>query len=863
MSNTFFDSVYKYNDPVRYFKANDPYYFEVDNIPLKQLQENCNFLKDQISKLLTGGTSTSSITTLGSVGRDNFTELQPYVAGLDNKVKVRPGRYTARINDAYSIQPLQFLTQVAGFNVGELKSFQYANQINSLYSSTVQKIRSTVSSDALGMNGLLERTFIYSVRDISRKSPFLVNTGTCPGYSNRESNDQFKAYPNWTGELFNALSNPNEEFSVISPFFGSVASTIATGEFRDLPKLETLFIKRWRGITRTAIVNVEEELEIEIPPFSDDDFFYYDENNQRQSIAATQRIDLVFIYSKPIDTSATTINKFENQNGQGFCGVNNGVPTAPIKINKPILGLVKGAGLGVNYHFIAGPGVPQPLNKSTTQLNGSDEYPMILASPADASGSNMGFGNIKGSFPSPDDLMNIAPLLTEDLEQSSPALIGQSIMPVAYVVVRKNANLNENSNNVIEIADLIDIRPFFRTTELAYNERAGLAAATPQVSLANPVATEGYVDYVAKALDNKIAQITGVNTQQTNILSSLPRIIGAGYVMGGTAYGVEGTLLDLLRKTNSPNANNVDVRSNFDYPSNILINTRPDWDLASWLSDSDITGGSPGATKYDWINYAISKVPDEYGQLPPGTSPDDPFINDNSTAYGPQSTQVRDFSASGKPIGFGTWPAHRSASSNGGFYTLYYVSKTIKINRSQIPWMADYRVNVRLHNCVPLSSRILGAEDNNFGRYGQGASISNVWVSKKKVSQNDFEFTIFVGWTADDIFRQEGSTFLLPKIARARNTISSNTQRPINYNGFAVITKDMLAQRDINDLYPWANGRPNTTAGTYNPSYYSSGGNKIGVALYPTVSFEVIGIPESYNPGQNLNSANPYLTIVS
>lgn len=860
MSTNFFDSVYKYTDPVRYFKANDPYYFEVDNIPLKQLQENCNFLKDQISKLFSSQPGSNGQAALG---RDNFTELQPYVDGVDNKVKVRPGRYTARINDAYSIQPLQFLTQVAGFNVGELKSFQYANQINSLYNSTVQKIRSTVAADALGMNGLLERTFIYSVRDISRKSSSLITTGTCPGYSNRESNNQFKAYPNWTGELFNALSNPNEEFSTISPFFGSVASTIATGEFRDLPKLETLFIKRWRGITRTAIVNVEEELDIEIPPFSDDDFFYYDENGQKQLIPATQRIDLVFIYSKPIDTSSTTINKFENQN-EGFCGVINGVPTAPIKINKPILGLVKGAGLGVDYHFIPGPGIPQPLNKSTTQLNGSDEYPMILASPADSSGANMGFGNIKGSFPSPDDLMNIAPLLTEDLEQSSPALIGQSIMPVAYVVVRKNANINENSNNVIEIADLIDIRPFFRTTELAYNERAGLAAATPQVSLANPVATEGYVDYVAKALDNKIAQITGVNTQQTNILSSLPRIIGAGYVLGGTNYGVEGTLRDFLLKTTTPNANNVDVRNVFDYPSNIIINSNPDWDLASWLSDSDITGGSPGTTKYDWINYAISKSPDQFGLVPPNNPfADNLFLNDNSTAYGPMSTQVRDFSSSGRPIGFGTWPTHELFNSNGGYYTLFYVSKTIKINRSLVPWMADYRVNVRLHNCVPLSSRILGADNNNLARFGQGASISNVWVSKKRVSTNDFEFTIFVGWTADDIFRQEGDTFLLPKIARARNTISGDTRRPINFNGFAVITKDMLNQRDINDLYPWNNGRPNTLSTNFNPSYYSSGGNKIGAALYPTVSFEVVGIPSNYNPGQSLNSSNPYLTIVS
>ena len=36
---TYKDSNYKFNDPIRFFKANDPYYFEVDNIPLKQLQE--------------------------------------------------------------------------------------------------------------------------------------------------------------------------------------------------------------------------------------------------------------------------------------------------------------------------------------------------------------------------------------------------------------------------------------------------------------------------------------------------------------------------------------------------------------------------------------------------------------------------------------------------------------------------------------------------------------------------------------------------------------------------------------------------------------------------------------------------------
>ena len=48
---TFSDSQFKFTEPVRYFKANDPYYYEVDNIPLKQLQENCLWLRDQLRKL--------------------------------------------------------------------------------------------------------------------------------------------------------------------------------------------------------------------------------------------------------------------------------------------------------------------------------------------------------------------------------------------------------------------------------------------------------------------------------------------------------------------------------------------------------------------------------------------------------------------------------------------------------------------------------------------------------------------------------------------------------------------------------------------------------------------------------------------
>lgn len=875
MSTNFFDSVFKYTDPVRYFKANDPYYYEVDNIPLKQLQENCNFLKDQINKLLvngpvssTGGGGGGTTTTIGSIGRDGFIELQPYAVGVDNKVKVKPGKYTARINDAYTIQPLQFIQQIGGFSPGDIKTFQYSLQADQIYNTAVQKIKSYTASDALGMNGLLDRTFVYWVKDTARKSIYLVNSG-CPQYTDPGS-DEYFGFPNNIGFLFETLTRNTLSSTPISTFSQALAGT--QEGFKNLVKLENLFIKRWRGITRTAIVNVDEELEIEIPPFDDQvDYFYYDENGVKQSLQADQRIDLLFIYSKPIDATGTTINKFSPTNGLGFCGPGS----QPVKISKPILGLVRGAGLGVSYQFgsILG-AVYQPEGNSTVQLRSGirkndfgvpgnlsfkDEHTRILPSVADLSGANIGFGNIKGSFPSPDDLMNIAPLLTEDIEKNNWALIGQSVLPIAYIVVKKSANTSLNANNIIQPEDVIDIRPFFRTTELAYNERAGLAAATPQVSLANPVATEGYVDWSVRSLSERIRVLesgagttgTGGSTTTTTTVTS-PKIIGAGYIKGGISYGVEGTLLSLLKNTNQ-NATRADVTLNFNYPTN-NIELNPDWDLAAWTSDPDLVGPAAGTTKFDWINYSVQRAGAPYGTI--GNT----FLNNNAVAYGPDGLQLNlSQSNPQNKTGFASFPASR-ADSKGGWYTFYYVSKTIRLNTSQLPWLSDFRVNARLHNCVPLSSK-------GNGSFTDSAGLSDIWVSKKRINPGVFEFTIFVGWAANDLLTDitspfnlpDTTRFLFPKIARTSDFINSESS---NYTGFAVITKDMLEQRDTRDIYPSFNGRPDTNANNYNPSYYSSGGNKIGSALYPTVSFEVIGIPSNYNPGQSLAGTNPYLQIV-
>ena len=91
-SEQFVESSHKFVQPVRYFKSNDPYYWEVDNIPIKQLEENILFLRDQVANNL----------SISGIGREDLAELKPFVNGADRTVFVNPGRYTARINDAYN-----------------------------------------------------------------------------------------------------------------------------------------------------------------------------------------------------------------------------------------------------------------------------------------------------------------------------------------------------------------------------------------------------------------------------------------------------------------------------------------------------------------------------------------------------------------------------------------------------------------------------------------------------------------------------------------------------------------------------------------------------------------------------------------
>ena len=500
----FEESAYNFNENIRYFKANDPYYFEVDNIPLKQLQENCMWLKDQLRQQPTG---------LASVKRADFEELKPYATGGDRLVRVKPGRYTARVNDASTKEPLSFLTKIAGDEVAEMDQYnvtipQTNATLNQRLLTALETFKSSVESASLGSNGLETRVFTWPIQ--APEFPIGIDGLTL---------DSSVDYVKYNFDVVSVISQAllwavglNQE---PNSFLVTLYDPIVDPDYSDyeglrfLPRLESNFIKYWRGVARTAVVDVDTELTIEVPTFDADDFSYVDSNGNEIPVnGVTSRVDLVFIYTKPIDASSTTILK----------------PSGKEVITKPQLGIVRGA--GIKTTFSSSEQQVQNIENGIKQTV-TDEH-KILASPGDSNNPNLGFtatsGNdiafdVRGSFPAPDDILNLAPLLSERLEESAIELVGQSILPVAYVWVKDEGTPLTNGSVAVLETDVIDIRPFFRTTELAYNERAGIAAAIPQLSLANPAVGRVQLDYEFRRLKNEFS----VNLENfvTNALANI------------------------------------------------------------------------------------------------------------------------------------------------------------------------------------------------------------------------------------------------------------------------------------------------------------------------------------------------------
>jgi hypothetical protein len=741
---TFKSSSHKFTDPIRVFKANDPYHYVVDNLPLQQLMENDRWLKDQIDSGITDESGT----------RAGFQELKPYANGSDNVIHVNPGQYHARINDAYGktrMQSLKLLNWIPG--VGKY----YDNTTDFPYASLkeiIRRIRSNVAGDALFLNGLTEQTSFWqpdypegSTLETAYNANANTNISTGPGSYDLP----LYAKVNYTPLIINQLLEPSV-----------------------LQKLSTELVRMYRGVGRLAVVSVDEELTLEVPAYDPNDFKVRNsDTGEDELIDADYRIDLVFIYSHPIDASSTTIAKYP------------GATYEPQTINKPILGLVKGAGLFTIKESNT-PG--NPTHYVISESAPSEPFE-ILASVADQQNTNNGFKSlgIHGSFPSPEDLMNMAPNIVENLESDNIQLVGQSVFPVCYVVVRKNATINVGGQPVIAPSDVIDIRPFFRTAELTYNERAGILMATPPISPANSVVGTAQLDRELRDLYDKVIQT--VNTGSGGSQDLKPRVVAGGTIWGGRKFGPEGAIRLAAKELNGIGDSALPFSE-----APVL----PDWDYAEYWTMNPPTGSTTdkGQRRNDYINTYLLN---QNRQFDSGT-------NGNS------------ISSAEKRLGTGVYV-------NGSTLTwgMHWCKKEIIIDKAAVPWMNDYTVECQFENCIPQTKK--SSESGNQYNLDDGSS-AGIWVEKKSD-----RFIIYVAWSA-----------VTPRTNNAVIAIGQGFEPRLNrdsygYSGFVVRNSDMGLPTGSTNNMSISNflGGAATTKAPY-----------MGVCTYPTVSFKVTAYPTTY-----------------
>jgi len=763
-------SSHQFTDPIRLFKANDPYYWEVDNIPLQQLQEGLLWLKDQVG----------SDEIFDSVGRADFSELKPDATGDSRVVKISPGRFTGRVNDAYN----------TGISILTLKAIASVdkNPLNEIEITTpdviLRALAGTITTRILGDNGLYDFVqhnvtapgALYNLQWTNNYTNFIQNRQTANGAVYDLQHIKLALWKQGT-TVKNYGGNPTTEV--------------------DLQQLAVDFTRVYGAPFRTAVVDVSNELSINVPDFVDTDY-----SNTTTYVPAV-RIDLLFVYTKPIDAVSTTILK---PNG-----------TTVSQILSPQLGLVKGAGvislngkgsfsdktidsaffdstipyiagkeIGTNYFDSSG-GFDTDINMQTASVLG------------DLNQTSIGVSNTFGNFPSPDDLLNAAPYITDGVFKTNLQLVGQSVLPIAYIFTKRG-------KATIERSDIFDIRPFFRTAELTYNERAGLAAANPPTSLANPVVSKYQLaDNTKKLRDYVLAN------QPTP--PEYPRPVGSGYIFGGIKYGPEGILARLeadqgsLTDLTTPTLITTHLKTIGLFPADLpgILPQFPDWDTPDWALAQKV---APGLYRNDKFFYYYNQA----------SKPTYPLAKDSSfnVAYGSH-------------VDYPQWVVN----SGYGVYTgsmAMLVRKRIDLDTTKVvTWMKDYQVRLSLVNCALADSdaKFINSSDNN----DQSEWMNPHGLYIEKYSDH---FNIVCVWHNGDPYRgsdDSGPSKSYKSVGRSPTQLRNNQQWS---NVFVTNEASMVPQVESNSkTASWLNmGSDPMFRGQW--------------CTYPTVHFEVIGYPEAY-----------------
>ena len=695
-SEQFVESSHKFVQPVRYFKSNDPYYWEVDNIPIKQLEENILFLRDQVANNL----------SISGIGREDLAELKPFVNGADRTVFVNPGRYTARINDAYN-KGINLLNEVyanwnppggsgppidSGFaNTATRKTKEFTLPLNVLKTLAGEIIDQPLLDT--GLYTFLQHhnsePLVGNTLEFSNSVDFRINSGlTVPGM-------------------------PKSKAAIWRSFGHNYGITAFQN---DLQQESVEFTRFWGGSIRTAIVDVAETLSISIPDFDENDYA-----NTTDLTPAT-RIDLLFVYSHPIDSVSTTIMN---------------PPGTPEQISAPRLGILKGAGVialnqghgnGVNnydneagyfdtgaYATASGNSANYFTSENTVDLD--ILHNRMISTLADTQQTQIGLRGNFSNIPSPEDLLNLTPLFESQLSKDNLALVGQSVLPIAYVIVKRG-------QPIIVTNDLFDIRPFMRTAELSYNERAGVAAANPPLSFANPAV--GKVEVQKDILDVRDVLMTEINKP-----NPISQPVAMGTIYGGTLWGPEGILTELewaqWNDITDPEEKALGILKTYHVPSIVGELPRfPGWDI----NEEWFPGG--GNHRNDRLFSAVKHNAEGKFNFP---------------------TNINEFDAEGNPL-ITDMPVSQfgyigAATSHGRMCPMYgslFVKKTFTFSQLLLQELGytDFDVRVDLINC----SLMAGAPSIDIGGNADirtGAHQTGIFVEKNRdAAGGPLGFTIFV-----------------------------------------------------------------------------------------------------------------------
>lgn len=786
-----FSSNYTYTDNIRLFKENDPYHYTVDNIPLQQLQNNIRYLRELFL---------NSQLSIEDIDRSSFGELKPYFEGNDRTLKIKPGRFTARINSAYSDNPLQKL--IFSDKTSTIKTLisEDSNVIRELVDKLVNQ---EIMTNA---NGLSDRISFWATVDPETPLPTILIQNFGP-----------------------SLGQASFNWPLLKGFDSNFDTVLRQGLMgKELQDLHMELVKQWQGVARTAIVDIPETLEVDIPDFDIDDFFSVDSANQKIATGSTPsfRIDLVFIYSKPVDSSGVPIVKFDSE-GQ------------PYVLTTPAVGILKGAGLG--YSNVSSLSKYSFSNERPNTLDAFGN-PAMIPNAADTSGSTNGFlesaltsRDVHGSFPSPEDLLNIAPNLIADLESNDLQLIGQSILPICYILVENDNSLPTNvlGQTILSNSDILDIRPFFRTAELTYNERAGLAGAVPALSLANPAVGKAQLYYELQKIKDEIGSNNGGggggggggNGGGGITTVDSPRPIAKAYVWGGWLYGPEGALWDAYEKSlnnNSTIAHNIlnvfagqqesngltsNAKNILGFPDsvNLQVPIFPTWDFPEWTTTRTDRGLYPN----DWMDCS----------MPMGAGLDAKL----GGCPGMRTTTRNQLNLPAQNNLFpGNLPT--PGSFNSSKLLLRFCKKTITI--TNIPtWVKDTLVQANYLNCMPLAD---ANGDGNANSTGPGrGGWSNISITKSEIINNQQTITVVCSWLSNNKDSNSFSNFH-PRGQRSDYSLAGTLAISPKFNQTLGLTQGDSWDTPL-----------------------------MGVAIYPSIEIIITGLTEKYSDPTYTNYGLP------